>query len=736
MLHRILLITLIISTVFALILIYQTNAAFRPFPDTLAPTEGEIRKLQILDRHHQPLTITYQNQWNLHDNRPLHEIPETLQQIFILSEDKRFYEHKGPDWLARWHAIWQNLKSFSIVRGASTITEQVVRMLHPRRRTFWSRWVEGFEAAQLEQKFSKADILEFYLNQVPYASQRRGVVQAARHYFDRELDTLNLKEMMALSVLVRSPSRLDLKQGTTEIHRPLKDLADRLLALKLITPKDYQQVLNEKLQLHQAALPVEARHFVNYVYQTQMQQVRPKQTRLTTTLDGHLQRKVQHILKQRLIDLENQKVNHGAILVVNHQTNEVLAWVNEQAPNQPPSHIDAITTPRQPGSTLKPFLYALALEKGWTAATLIHDAPLAEPVGTGLHSYRNYSHHYYGMLRLRDALSNSLNIPAIRTIQFVGAHPFLTRLHQLGMKSLDAHSNFYGDGLALGNGEVTLFELVQAYTTLANRGQFKPLKTVQSAVTPSAKPIFSPLITSLIANILSDADARRLEFGRDHLLDLPVQTAVKTGTSTDYRDAWSVGFNYHYTVGVWLGNLDQQAMSQVSGASGASLVLRAVFAELNRHKTTQPLFLHPQLQPVTICRDTGLPPAQQPCATQTEWFLPGTAPKPTMTLAENLTHLNPPALQQPTPGLQLALDPRIPDDYEAFRLQLAATDLNEESRIEWLINDEVIGITSGEQLYFLWSPVRGTHIAQARIWQDTQDTETPISTAKIKFYVK
>ncbi|MBE9562389.1 MAG: penicillin-binding protein 1C, partial [Proteobacteria bacterium] len=402
----------------------------------------------------------------------------------------------------------------------------------------------------------------------------------------------------------------------------------------------------------------------------------------------------------------------------------ILAWVNAGKPSVkiPGSQIDAVTTPRQPGSTLKPFLYALALEQGWTAATMINDAPLAEAVGTGMHSYNNYSRRYYGKLSLREALGNSLNIPAIRTIQFVGTEAFLHRLHQLGMTSLTAAADHYGDGLALGNGAITLLELVQAYTVLANNGSFRPVKVLRDMPSVDATTMFSSQINSIITDILSDPEARRLEFGNG--LRLPVQTAIKTGTSSDYRDAWTVGFNYKYTVGVWLGNLDQQPMSHVSGASGPSLILRAVFAELNRYAYTQALYVNPNLVKVNICRNTGQR-ATDDCPSRIEWFVPGTVPE----LKKPVKITQPLRLRQPTHNLQLAMDPRIPDKHEAFALILSDAELVADS-IEWLIDDEVIGTTDISVRQFLWSVTRGKHTAQARLVGSEEVTP------KVPFYVK
>ena len=727
--------TVILLSLIILLVASKTLFDLAPVPKTLSVADTTVRKHQVLDRQDNPLTITYQNDWNLHDIRPLHRIPELLQKIFILSEDKRFYEHQGPDWRARFHAVWQDLRAFRIVRGASTMTEQVVRMIYPRPRTFWSRWVEGFDALRLQQYFSKADILEFYLNQVPYANQRRGVVQAARYYFDRDLETLNIKEMMALAILVRSPSRLDLKRGTESVERLTRHLARRLLQHQVIATTDYDALAQLPLQLKESELSLNATHFVNYLYAAQPIDSLQQQGQLHTTLDTRLQGLVQNILDQRLAGLKNQNVSNGAVLVIDHTTGEILAWVNagSLASGVSHSHIDAVMTARQPGSALKPFLYALALEKGWTAATLINDTPLAEAVGTGIHSYRNYSRQYYGAVRLRDALGNSLNIPAIRTIQFVGIEDFLERLRQLGMHSLDAHPDFYGDGLALGNGGVTLFELVQAYTTLANQGKFRPLRTLRNARPATEQGVFSPEIASIIGDILSDPDARRLEFGQGTLLRLPVQTAVKTGTSTNYRDAWAMGFNHHYTVGVWLGNLDDQAMSQVSGATGAALILRSVFAELNRFEETRPLYLSPQLTQHRICRVTG-EQTDGHCPSYDELFIAGT--EPTQELIKAASAETSLYLRQPNQGLQLAMDPRIPDDHEAFKLVLSDMPLAEDDTIEWVVDDQVIGTTSAKVRHYLWYLSRGAHVAQARVQQKVNLSESALTTPAIEFYVK
>lgn len=743
--HRIFVLAGILFIFLVLLSAWKTISDLEPLPESLKPDLSRISKPQLLARNGVPLSVTYENRWNVHNYVPLHDIPLLIQESFIRAEDKRFYSHNGPDWSARFHALFQNLAAWDTVRGASTITEQVVRMIHPRERTLWSRWIEGFEAAQLERRFSKADIIEFYLNQVPYAARKRGIVQAARYYFNRDLDTLSLKEMLTLSILVRAPGRLDPYSNLSSIEKPAAALALVLRDEGLISNDEYREVLVEKLALCPSDIEVKAGHFASRIYRDSS--FTRRTAKIFTTLDSTLQKKTQKILDTRLDALKSRNVSSGAVLVVDHSTDEVLAWVNSggELSEMPESHIDRVVTPRQPGSTLKPFLYALALEKGWTAATLIDDSPLASRVGSGLHAYHNYSRHNYGPLRLREALGNSLNIPAIRTAQFTGLYPFFDRLQALGFESLDKHPDYYGEGLALGNGEVTLYELARAYAALARRGVYRPLKTTlePTAAKDPPRQIYSGEISSLIADILSDPQARHLEFGSGSLFRFPVQTAVKTGTSSDYRDAWAIGFSFRNTVGVWMGNLDRRPMKEVTGSFGPAVVLRAVFAELNRHRDSRPLYLSPRLGKSRICRISGMK-AGADCPSMDEWFEPGKAPEERCKMIHRFTEAEksgihsanpkerPLRLVQPTNGLQLAMDPRIPDDKEFFPFILPG-DLSFE-KVDWLVDGEVDGSTPHYVTQFPWKVSRGTHHVVARVW--LEGDKSPIDSDEVRFYVK
>lgn len=706
-----------------------TRLSMREFPDDLRSLAGTAVKSRLLARDGTPLSYTLENSWNTTDVAPLAEIPTLLQTAFIVAEDQHFYEQQGVDWPARFAALWLDVREGAAIRGASTITEQVVRMIHPRPRTPWSRWIEGFEARRLDARLSKAQILEFYLNQVPYAERRRGVRQAARLYFGRGLDTLSIGEQLALAVLVRSPAGMDLRRNAPRARRAIDQLADRMQQRGELTLAQHDQVRREPWVLDDPPGPLDASYFVSRVLT--MSSTGPVTPQVRTSLDPHVQTTTQDILDRALTDLAKRHVHDGAVLVIDHRRNEILSWVvgrsraTASASETAAGGYDTVLTPRQPGSTMKPLLYALALERGWTAATLIDDAELSESVGNGQHTFQNYSRRHYGLLRLREALGNSLNIPAVKTLKFVGEDAFMERLHALGITSLTQHPEFYGDGLALGNGEVSLLEMAQAYTVLARQGRYEPLTLL--AEDPAPRPetrVFTPAVASLIGNILADPDARMLEFGRG--LQFPVETAIKTGTSTDYRDAWAIAFDYRHTIAVWMGNLDGSAMDGVTGAVGPAMVLRSLFSELNRNQDTQPLPLSRDLVLAKICRRDGHL-ADADCESTTEWFVPGTLPPArgpsSVAVAPQYR------LLQPTAGLHVAHDPRIPAEFEALPMRIAA--VPGLRHVDWYVDGKLAASTMDAR--FAWPLRRGTHSVQAQIWTDSAGGAH--GTEDIRFYV-
>ncbi|MGB5950561.1 MAG: transglycosylase domain-containing protein [Parvibaculum sp.] len=661
----------------------------------------------LLDRHGKILTEEA-GDWNIQNQVPLYRVPRRMQEAVLVAEDRRFHEHRGVDWLARAHGLWQGLHSGRNVRGASTITEQVVRMIVPRPRTLWSKWLEGFDARRLEARYRKADILEFYLNQVPYAANRRGVANAARYYFNRDLDTLDTREMIALAILPRAPSGLDPYRGGAKIldRRSIR-LATAMRRAGVLPASEWERVIDANLDLQSPPRRSAIGHFRNYV-ERQLKADAPAAAgprRVATTLDAGLVEFAQDLLDQRLASLAPRRVHNGAVLVVDHRSGEILAWVvagADAAGATPGRFLDAVLIPRQPGSALKPFLYAAAFDAGWSPAVRMEDAPYSEAVGTGLHRFNNYSHQFYGEVSVRQALGNSLNIPAIHAVNFVGPDRYLDFLRSLGFASLTRTAGFYGDGLALGNGEVSLLELVRGYAALANGGVPVPLRAVADArPTPKAARVMSAEAATMIGNVLSDPWARVMEFGRYSTLNLPVQTAVKTGTSTDYRDAWSVGFDSRYVVGIWMGNLDQTPTDGITGSTGPALVLRGLFAYLNRDGNTKALPLADDLVLSDSCAY-----GQSGCEQIFDFHAKGGA-----RLAAARGEAPGPSILSPTPNLRLAYDPRLPGDRQLYRFALAGVDRHDE--VTWLVNGEIAGKSSGGE--FMWPVRRGSYAVEARI---------------------
>lgn len=656
-------------------------------PPSLAQIEADASMTQFLDRNGEPLNYSYASYWNVHDKLPLYRIPERLQKMFVASEDKRFFEHGGTDWRARASALVQNVRAGKVVRGASTLTEQVVRMIFPRPRTYLSKLQEGLDAARFERRYSKADILEFYLNQVPYASNRRGVLQASKYYFSKTPDRLSLREMTALTVLVRAPSSYDPYRYPERLDALVSRQLQKFKESGVISDREYKKASKERLRLSSPSLRVSAEKFLAYVKSVVPLDGRARKT----TLDVFLQAKVGRLARSRLKDMKRRGVNDVAVLVLERRTGNVLAWVGESLDGGT-ADFDPVTVLRQPASAQKPLLYALALSEGLTAATKIRDAPFSAVVGKGVHRFHNYSNVYYGDVTLRQALGNSLNIPALKVIGFVGVSEYLDFLKRLGFSHLDKDAQYYREGLALGNAEVTLLELTRAYLMLANAGVLKDVRVAEAQPETQGVRVLPESVATLIGDILSDPQARRLEFGGDSILNFPVQTAVKTGTSTGYRDAWAMGYSSEFVVGVWMGNLTYRPTDEVTGALGPALLLRSVFGALNENADTAPLYLSPKLERRRT--DNG-----------TELFATD-VPEARMPRGKEGVYLS-----KPEDGIFLALDPRVPTEFQKYRFELEG--MPDGAEITWVVDGKEVG--KSKEADFFWPLERGEHTVFAKV---------------------
>lgn len=641
---------ILVTAIAAIAVAAATYTQIRPQP-VLKEFLGRTDRPLILDSTGSPLRYSYADEWNCNEIAGLASIPPLLISAVIAAEDGRYFSHKGVDWWSRANGLWLNLRKFRTVRGSSTITEQVVRMIYPRRRTFWSKWIEGWEAYSLERKNSKNEILEFYLNQVPFNERRRGVVQAARGFFGRDLSVLTKSEIIAIAAMIKNPSRMG--RGYLELGRRLgEDLS------------------SEQLRFAAPTSPLAAPHFISFV------KTQPYENPTRTTLDPGLQRSAQKLLDEVLKSESKHEMNNGAVILADHQTDEILVWSVGDGKFGQATAYNAVLQKRQPGSSLKPFLYATAFESGFAPDTLVEDAPLADSVGAGLHNYRNYSRVFYGWISLREALANSLNVPGIRIIKQIGVDSFLHKLKLLHLDSLTQSAAHYGEGLALGNGEVSLLEMIGAYGTLARSGIYRPLRVLRSQKIAEGERIFTERSALAVSSILSDANARRLEFGRGGNLEFPVQTAVKTGTSTDFRDAWAFAYNYKFVAGIWIGNLNNRPTNGLSGSAAPMLVLRALMNEAIRGRITEKLTRATDL--------TGIPKIE--------------------------SDLNGFRIKKPGEHTHMALDPRIPVSSQAFTFEVEGH--SPEKSVSWWIDGKKVGENSDGKLK--WPLVKGRHEVMAR----------------------
>lgn len=703
----------------ALALAALTWRDLAPLPASLPP-QAIRPEPRILARDGTPLTASFDTRFNRSAELSLARIPPLLRKAFVASEDRHYWMHGGSDWRARFAALWQNLRTGHVVRGASTIGEQVARILTPRPRSYWSHWLAGIEADRLIRRFGRAKVLEFYLNQVPYGARRRGVEQAARYYFASDVTALDPAEQLALAVLVRSPVAYDPRRHPRTLRSAVDDLAQRMQKEGVLGGAEVRAVLRSPIAPGAEFALIEAGPFVAYA-RRRIHALGLSASAVETTLDPGLERFVQKTLRTRLAALRGKGVRDAAALVVDNASGDVLAWA--VAPARGAADIDPVLVPRQPGSTLKPFLYALAMERlGWQPDTVLRDGPLSLPIKNGVHRFSNYSDRYYGRVSLRYALGNSLNIPAVETAEATGDAPLLALLHKLGVTTLDRQPAYYGPALALGDGPVRLFDLVQAYSALARRGRYLPLKVLAGVPEPVPVAVLRPDVTSLIASILSDPDARAAEFGTASVLDLPRPTAAKTGTSSDYRDAWTFGFDNRYTVGVWMGRLSGGYMHEITGSAGPALVLRSIFAQLRTDRPYAGLWRSPDLEAVRVCERMG----PGPCIERNDWHLRAAPPEVARAVPKDYLHI-----ARPLPGEKLAYDPRVAraDQTYTFRIADAGAAV---SKVVWYLDGRLLGRTQG--IARGWALEPGKHSLRASVWIASR--ARPLSLGPVNFTVE
>ena len=570
--------------------------ALRWVPLPAALNHSPAPSLFVVDRERRPLRELPSAGHYARTAVSIEQIPVTLRKATIAAEDRRFYSHGGVDPLAALRALGSQLgwhKAGERHSGGSTITEQLIKLAEPRPRTLRSKVLEAVQAWRLEQVWSKDRILAAYLNRLDYGNLNVGCVQAARAYFGKPLADLSPAESAFLAALPQSPTRLNPYRHPERALRRRDWVLSRLADAGTLPPDVLARARAETPHLSPRARVFEAPHFTQWLLARRGRAALAAAADTTgtvrTTLDLALNDFVTDSLRRHVAGLRAEHVGDGAVVVIDNQRAELLALVgspNFFAPRG--GQINGAWARRSPGSTVKPFTYELAFEHGATPADLVADLPAEFPARSAIYRPENYSHRYYGPMRLRPALADSLNISAVKVLAGPAGGPaaLQRRLRDCGLTTLPLPADHYGLGLTLGNAEARLLELTNAYACLARLGRYEPCRLLVTDPAPGAMSVGDPRAAYLVADILNDNAARARSFGVDSNLHWPFPVACKTGTSTDYRDNWAVGYTPEYTVGVWVGNFDGDPMVGVTGVTGAGPVLHDVFEHLHARQPT------------------------------------------------------------------------------------------------------------------------------------------------------
>jgi penicillin-binding protein 1C len=598
-----------------------------PLPPGLTTTEARPATT-ILDRHGLALRTARAPDGSLTRWVPLAEIDPDLIAAFLAAEDRVFYRHPGVDVRAVARAAWTNVRAGRVRSGASTITMQLARLLRPSERTWTGKLYQALWALRLERHLGKQDILEQYLNRVPLGQAAIGVDAAAALYFGASAGDVSLGQAALLAGLAHAPSSDNplVAPGRSRARRAL--VLGRLAALGYASAASTARAAAEPVLARDRRADFLAPHFTTRLLA--LDRPRPEGT-WRTPLDLPLQTALEAEVRHTVETLRAEGARQAALVVLDNPTGEVLAWVG--SPDfwaDTAGQVDMVVSPRQPGSALKPFLYGLAFDRGWSPADVLPDLPQIFQTSTGPYAPRNYDRRFHGPVRLREALASSFNVPAVELANRLGPGSLLATLRRAGFESLSRSPEYYGLGLALGNGDVTLLELANGYRAIANGGVWRPVRWRVSAADEPPEPgrrVMSDRSAALVLDILSDPVARIPGFGLDTPLDFPFAAAAKTGTSRHFTDNWAVATTGRFTVAVWVGNFSGRPMDGVSGVSGAGPLLhRAVLLTADRYPPGPLGGPHEAgAVAVRICRVSGLL-ATDRCPGMTEWVQPERVP--------------------------------------------------------------------------------------------------------------
>ncbi|MGQ9466870.1 MAG: penicillin-binding protein 1C [Anaerolineae bacterium] len=638
-----------------------------PSPDTLYEHRTGLSS-RLLDRNGRLLYEIADPHAGRHVPVPLEEIPLPCRQATIATEDADFYTNPGVDVRGVLRALWINLRGGEVLAGGSTITQQVARnlLLSPQersQRTLLRKLRESILAWRIARTFTKDEVLALYLNEVYYGNLAYGIEAAARTYFGKGVRELSLAECALLAGLPQSPALYDPLTDPERARKRQRVVLGLMVEQGYITPEQAELAAQERLHFAATPFPIEAPHFVMYVWawlekRFGAEALYTEGLLITTTLDLDLQHTAEEAVRRHLTRLAQaseergrREVNNAALVALDPQSGEILAMVGSPDYFNPAidGAVNAALALRQPGSAIKPLTYAAAFTPGaggqgqgralppLTPGSVIMDIRTAFPTREGFpYVPVNYDHRFHGPVSAREALAQSLNVPAVRVLQTVGVDRLVALANDLGMTSFGTGERF-GLALTLGGGEVRLLELTAAYAAFANGGRrVEPFGVLEvrdarghlryRAQPAPGPPVLDPRVAYLITDILADERARAPAFGTGSVLNLSRPAAVKTGTSSDWRDNWTVGYVPQLVTGVWVGNTDGRPMRDVSGIEGAGPIWHDFMERALRGQPVIPFAEPPGLERVRVCVPSGLLPTDLCPRTREELFLAGTAP--------------------------------------------------------------------------------------------------------------
>lgn len=601
------------SLVFVSILLLCLLLLNKLFPLPASPSYSTI----ITDNKGQVIHafLTGDEQWRM--KTELAEISPLLKKTIVEKEDKYFYYHPGINPLAMARAFVNNLFTGRRTSGASTITMQVARMLQPKKRTFTNKIVEMFRALQLEYTYSKAEILQLYLNMVPYGSNIQGVKAAALLYFNKNPDHLSLAEITALSIIPNRPNTLVIGRNNALIIQQRNKWLQRFAKDGVFTDKEIQDALSEPLTAQRGTVPKMAPH-IAYKLKQQGGDI------IKTNIDLNTQLKTEKLVADYSRGLQFLNIRNAAVVIIRNSDHKIISYVGSANfyDTIDGGQVNGAAAIRQPGSTLKPLLYGLCMDNG-----LITPKMIISDVAVNYNGYvpENYDQRFNGNVSMEYSLAHSLNIPAVKMLNQLGKDRMIQALAQCDFKQVKKDQQKLGLSMILGGCGTTLEELTGLFSLFANNGKYIRPKFLQQDSINESSTILSPAAAFIINEVLSTINRPDFPINWQATEHLP-KIAWKTGTSYGRRDAWSIGYNRQYTIGVWVGNFSGQGIPELSGAQTATPLLFKIFNSVD-YNSNEDWFKQPKDCDIRmVCSETGMPPSDQCTDLVTDYFIPLVSP--------------------------------------------------------------------------------------------------------------